>query len=43
MKLLRVNMSTKKITAEEDKDEYRLLGNRGLIAQLAGEFPEVRR
>jgi len=35
MNLLRVNMSTKEITAEESKEEYRLLGNRGLIAQLA--------
>jgi hypothetical protein len=43
MKLVRVNMGIKEITAEQSKEEYRLLGNRGLIAKLAGEFPEVRR
>lgn len=43
MNLVRVNMSTKEITAEESKEEYRLLGNRGLIAKLAHEFPEVRK
>jgi hypothetical protein len=36
-------MSTKKISTEKSKDEYRLLGNRGLIAKLAGEFPGVRK
>jgi len=35
MKLLRVNMSTQKISMEESKEEYRLFGNRGLIAKLA--------
>jgi aldehyde:ferredoxin oxidoreductase len=39
MNFLRVNMSSKKITTEEASEKYRLLGNRGLIAQLS--FDEI--
>ena len=33
-KVYRVNMKTKKITSEELKKEYRLFGNRGLVAKV---------
>ena len=35
MNLLRVDMSMKRIPTEKSKEEYRLLGNRGLIGRLA--------
>ncbi len=34
MNFLRVDMSTKNITLQQVSEKYRLLGNRGLIAQL---------
>jgi aldehyde:ferredoxin oxidoreductase len=39
MDLLRVNMRTKRIAKEKAKEEYRMFGNRGMIAKIA--FDEI--